>query len=211
MADAGERLPQLRLLLFGPPGSGKGTQSSTLGQRLAIPAISTGDMLRQAVTSGSELGRKVETTLATGGLVDDGTMAELVGDRLARADARLGFILDGYPRTLAQATTLDSMLNGRAESLDAALFLEVPEDELVRRLSGRQRADDSEEVVRERLRVYGEKTRPLVEHYGRQGLLRRIDGNRPVSEVTAAILAALRAPVPPGTATNARHDAQKTV
>jgi adenylate kinase len=184
----------MRVLLFGPPGSGKGTQSTLLAGRLGVPAISTGEMLRAAVAGGTELGRKVEKIMATGELVDDATMADVVRERLAQPDAQCGFLLDGYPRTLAQAETLEAILRRQGESLDAAVFLEVPEEELVRRMTGRQRADDREEVVRERLRVYREKTAPLVGHYRQQCLLREVAGNRPVEAVAEAILAALDAP-----------------
>jgi adenylate kinase len=193
VADAAERAPRARLLLFGPPGSGKGTQAALLAQRLAIPAISTGEMLRQAVAGGTELGRKVESIMASGALVDDATMADVVRARLAQADASEGFLLDGYPRTLPQAATLEEILAGQGESLDAAVFLEVPDEELVRRMSGRQREDDREDVVRERLRVYGEKTAPLVGHYRERGLLRQVNGDRTVAEVAESILDALRA------------------
>jgi len=185
-----------RLLLFGPPGAGKGTQAALLAERLGIPAISTGEMFRQAVAGGSELGRQVEAILARGELVDDVTTAEIVRARLAQSDAQPGFLLDGYPRTLAQAATLEEILRGRDEALDAAVFLEVPEDELVRRMSGRAqqagRADDRPEVVRERLRVYEAKTAPLVEYYRQRCLLRQVDGNRSVGEVADAVLAALQ-------------------
>lgn len=193
MADAAERLPPLRVLLFGPPGSGKGTQAAMLAERFSIPAISTGEMLRQAVAGGTELGRRVESIMVTGELVDDATMADVVRERLARPDAARGFVLDGYPRTLAQAETLEGILGRRGEALDAAIFLEVPEEELVRRMTGRQRADDREDVVRERLRVYREKTAPLVDHYREQGLLRQVDGARSVAVVGESILSALRA------------------
>lgn len=195
MADAAERV-----LLFGPPGSGKGTQAALLAARLGVPAISTGEMFRQAVASGSELGCKVEAILALGELVDDATTSAIVRQRLAQPDARRGFLLDGYPRTLAQAEALEEILRARGESLDAAVFLEVPEAEVVRRMSGRRdqagRADDTPEVIRERMRVYEANTAPLVDHYGRRGLLRRVDGNRPVDEVAAAILAAVGFPAP---------------
>ena len=193
MGDAADRLAPARLLLFGPPGSGKGTQAALLARRLGVPAISTGEMLRAAIAAGSELGGKVSTIIAAGALVDDDTMEAVVRDRLALPDARRGFLLDGYPRTLAQAETLASLLRERGESLDAAIFLEVPAAELVRRLSGRQRgADDSPEVVAERLRIYEEKTAPLVGYYGERGLLLRVDGDRAVDEVAEVVLTALR-------------------
>ena len=191
MAGAAES-PALRVLLFGPPGSGKGTQAALLAERLGVPAISTGDMLRQAVAGGTELGGRVDGILASGALVDDVTMAEVVKDRLRQEDARRGFLLDGYPRTLGQADTLAKILEKQGESLDAAVLLEVPEDELVRRMMGRGRADDREDVVRERLRQYQEKTSPLIGHYDRLGLLRRVDGKRSVPQVAESILTALR-------------------
>lgn len=182
----------LRAVMLGAPGSGKGTQAEVLAKALGIPAISTGEMLRQAVAAGSELGGRVEGIMAAGKLVDDALMAEVVADRLARPDAAAGFLLDGYPRTPPQAVTLDELLAAREARLDAVVLLEVPEEELVRRALGRRRADDTEEVIRERLRVYREKTEPLVDHYQRRGVLVRIDGNRPINTVTQVALAALR-------------------
>jgi adenylate kinase len=179
-----------RVVLLGPPGAGKGTQAQVLCRRLGIPAISTGDMLREAVTEGSELGRKVQEIMASGALVDDGTMAAVVRDRLSKPDAGKGFLLDGYPRTLPQAETLAGILREKGRELDSVLLVDVPEDELVRRVLLRGRADDKEEVIRERLRVYREKTEPLIGYYRERGLLREIDGNRPVEEVTAQMLGA---------------------
>ena len=180
-----------RIVLLGPPGAGKGTQAEQLASQLGVPAISTGDMLRQAVASGTELGSKVQGIMASGALVDDATMADVVKDRLARADARQGFLLDGYPRTLPQAHTLEGILTGAGQELDAVLCVEVPEEELVRRAVLRGRADDSKEVVRERLRVYREKTEPLIGYYRERGLLYPIDGNLPVEKVTSQMLIAL--------------------
>ena len=180
-----------RIVLLGPPGAGKGTQAELLAGQLGVPAISTGDMLRQAVASGTELGGKVQGIMASGALVDDGTMADVVKDRLAKDDARRGFLLDGYPRTLPQAHTLEGILTEAGRELDAVLCVEVPEDELVRRAVLRGRADDSESVVRERLRVYREKTEPLIGYYRERGLLYPIDGNLPVEKVTSQMLIAL--------------------
>jgi adenylate kinase len=180
-----------RIVLLGPPGAGKGTQAELLASQLGVPAISTGDMLRQAVSSGAELGRKVQSIMASGALVDDATMADVVKDRLAKADARQGFLLDGYPRTLPQAHTLEGILTEAGRELDAVLLVEVPEEELVRRAVLRQREDDREEVVRERLRVYREKTEPLIGYYRERGLLYPIDGNLPVEQVTSQMLIAL--------------------
>ncbi|HWN41847.1 MAG TPA: adenylate kinase [Thermoanaerobaculia bacterium] len=187
MAGGAER----RIVLLGPPGAGKGTQAELLAGQLGVPAISTGDMLRQAVASGTELGGKVQGIMASGALVDDATMADVVKDRLAKADARQGFLLDGYPRTLPQAHTLEGILTGIGEELDAVLLVEVPEEELVRRAVLRGRGDDSEEVVRERLRVYREKTEPLIGYYRERGLLYPIDGNLPVEKVTSQMVVAL--------------------
>jgi adenylate kinase len=177
-----------RVVLLGPPGAGKGTQAQVLSQRLGVPAISTGDMLREAVAEGSDLGGKVQGIMASGALVDDATMAEVVRERLGKPDARGGFLLDGYPRTLPQAETLAGILRDAGLSLSAVLLVEVPEDELVRRTLLRGRADDREEVVRERLRLYREKTAPLIGYYGERRLLRQIDGNRPVENVAAQML-----------------------
>jgi adenylate kinase len=173
---------------LGPPGAGKGTQAQVLCQHLGVPAISTGDMLREAVTGGTELGKRVDGIMASGALVDDATMAEVVRERLAKQDAARGFLLDGYPRTLPQAETLRGILEEASRLLDSVLLIEVPEDELVRRALLRGRADDKEQVVRERLRVYREKTEPLIGYYRERGLLREIDGNRTMEEVTAQML-----------------------
>ncbi|HZF09867.1 MAG TPA: adenylate kinase [Thermoanaerobaculia bacterium] len=192
MADGADCDGTLKVVLLGPPGSGKGTQAAVLSGRMRVPAISTGDMLREAVAAKSELGQKVQGIMAAGSLVDDGTMAEVVRERLARCGKAGGFLLDGYPRTLPQAETLERILGAEgARRLDAVLLVEVPEEELVRRTVARKREDDLETVVRERLRVYGEKTAPLIGYYRGLGLLREIDGNRPVPEVTAQMVAAL--------------------
>src|SRR6185312_1417716 len=188
VGDGADGAPDARVVLLGPPGAGKGTQAQVLSQRLGVPAISTGDMLREAVAEGSDLGGKVQGIMASGALVDDATMAEVVRERLGKADARQGFLLDGYPRTLPQAETLAGILRDAGLSLSAVLLVEVPEDELVRRTLLRGRADDREEVVRERLRLYREKTAPLIGYYGERRLLRQIDGNRPVEDVAAQML-----------------------
>jgi adenylate kinase len=178
-------------VLLGPPNSGKGTQARALAERLDVPAISTGDMLRRAVADRSELGRRVDSILNAGRLVDDETMAEVVRERLDQEDATGGFLLDGYPRTSAQVATLDEILGERGEDLDGVVRLVVPERTLLARARNRGRADDDDGVIRERLRVYIEQTRPLVDHYRGRGLLYEIDGDRRVPEVTDAIVAAL--------------------
>ena len=194
MADGAEGGgSRLKVVLLGPPGSGKGTQAAVLCQKLHVPAISTGDMLREEVATGSGLGRRVEGIMISGGLVDDETMAEVVRERLGRLDGGRGFLLDGYPRTVPQAETLAGILEDSGEQLDAVVLVQVPEEELVRRLLARQRLDDTEQVIRERLRLYREKTAPLIGYYQGRGLLREIDGHRPVAEVTSRMLSALGA------------------
>ncbi len=189
MADANRGS---RIVFLGPPNSGKGTQAVTLAEALGIPAISTGDMLRAAVADGSDLGKRVEGVMAAGELVSDELMAEVVKDRLAKDDAKEGFLLDGYPRTLPQADTLQSILDGQAVSLDVAVLIDAPEDVLVERALGRGRVDDQEDVVRERLRVYREKTAPLIGWFEERGLLRRVDGNQEIERVGKDVLAAVR-------------------
>jgi len=182
---------EMRMLLFGPPGSGKGTQAAVLATELAVPAISTGDMLREAVAAGTPLGQRVESIMLGGQLVDDATMADVVRGRLQAADAGEGFVLDGYPRTLPQARELDDILEEGDCELDHVVVLEVPEEELVERTLRRGRADDSAEVVRHRLREYRNKTEPLIGYYRERHLLRAVDGHQPVAAVTADVLAAV--------------------
>ena len=172
-----------KVVMLGAPGSGKGTQAELIAQRLGIPAISTGDMLRAAVAEGTDLGRRVEGVMASGELVSDDLIAEVVRSRLAGPDAQLGFLLDGFPRTAPQADLLDEILRERGELLDHVIYLDVPEGELMARALARKRADDQEEVVRERLRVYREQTAPLIERYSAVGLLRHIDGHRLIEDV----------------------------
>lgn len=181
-----------RLVLLGAPGCGKGTQAVRLAQDLGVPAISTGEMLRGAVAAASGLGRRVESIMAAGHLVDDGTMAEVVRERLSLEDARVGFLLDGYPRTLPQVATLAEILEQQRNPLDGVLLIEVPEAELIARALGRKRADDTEEVVRERLRVYRQDTEPLVGHYRELGLLHGVNGYQAMDQVTADLLAILK-------------------
>ncbi len=183
--------PGRNLVFLGPPGSGKGTQAEILGKKLGVPAISTGEMLREAVAGGTELGKKVEGIMNSGALVDDDTMAEVVRERLERPDSRRGFVLDGYPRTLPQAETLAGILAGEGHALDAVVLIDAPEEELVDRALARRRADDKAEVVRERLRVYRQKTEPLVGYYEGLGLLRRVDGLGSIDAVSSRILGAI--------------------
>ena len=178
-----------RVILLGPPNSGKGTQAKILAERLGVPHVSTGDMLREACDAGTELGERVRDILAAGELVDDDTMADLVAVRLSREDARDGFLLDGYPRTERQAEDLERILG--ETPIHRVVLIDVPEDELIERGLGRGREDDTEEVIRKRIRVYRKQTEPVVEHYGNMGVLVTVDGDRPIEEVTEELLEVL--------------------
>ena len=182
-----------RIVFLGPPNSGKGTQAEILAASLEIPAISTGAMLRDAVAAGTDLGRRVEGVMARGELVDDDLMAEVVRDRLAHGDTGDGFLLDGYPRTAAQAETLAEILGQAGVELDCVVLIDAPQEVLVQRALGRGREDDREEVVRERLEVYRKKTAPLNDYYERKGLLCRIDGDQSVEDVSLEVAAAVAA------------------
>jgi adenylate kinase len=185
-----------RIVFLGPPNAGKGTQAAMLRENLGVPGIATGDLLRREAASGTPLGLRVKRIMEIGGLVDDATMDEVVREHLRQVDLDRGFLLDGYPRTLAQAKTLAGILEAAGRPLDAVLLLTVPEQELMRRALARARSDDREEVVRQRLRVYREETEPLIGYYRRLGLLQEVDGNQPIDEVGRALFAALEAPAP---------------
>lgn len=180
-----------RLILLGAPGSGKGTQAALLSEQIDVPSISTGEMLRDAVRAGSELGQQVEAIMASGKLVDDRTMEAVVRQRLRQDDCRAGFILDGYPRTLGQVDTLDSILDENRIELNAVLYISVEESELVRRALARKRQDDREEVIRQRLEVYRQQTQPLIDCYRQRQLLMEVDGNQSIESVAAKVLSAL--------------------
>jgi adenylate kinase len=185
----------MRLVLLGPPGSGKGTQARLLADRLGIPAISTGEMLRAAVREGTPLGQRVKAVMEAGELVSDDLMIALIRERMAAPDARAGFVLDGFPRTVDQAAALDRLLEGNGTDVSAVLNLSVPETALIDRLAGRSgqenRSDDRRETVLERLRVYHEKTEPLVEFYRGRGLLTNVDGMGDIAEIADRIGGAL--------------------
>jgi len=214
----------MRLVLLGPPGAGKGTQAHYLTERFGIPKVSTGDMLRDAAERGTALGLAARRFTERGQLVPDDMVLDLVRDRLEAPDVRNGYLLDGFPRTVAQSEALDRWLQERGQSLDAAVNLSVDDEEIVRRISSRRvcpqchepyhlftrppkaqgvcdlcgqslayREDDRAEVVRERLRVYHSRTEPVLDYYRRQGLLKEVDGDRPVQDVTEAVLHALNA------------------
>ncbi len=213
----------MRLVLLGAPGSGKGTQAQRMQARHGVPQVSTGDLLREAVAAGTQLGRAAHIVMQAGGLVADDIMLGIIRERLARPDAARGFILDGFPRTQAQADALAALLVSLGTPLDTVVLLEIDPEVLLRRVAGRrscrrcgrvfhietnpprpgercadgkehdlfQRPDDNEATVRQRLAVYCERTQPLIEHYARLGLLRRINANGTLDEVDARLEAAI--------------------
>jgi adenylate kinase len=218
----------MRIVLLGAPGSGKGTQSQRLVERHGIPQISTGDLLRAAVAKGTELGLKAKEAMDAGRLVDDEIVLGMIRERLGEPDTQPGFILDGFPRNIAQARALDDLLSELGQPLDSVVQMDVDYGELTRRISGRrtcsdcgrvfnvltcppgqaesdlcpktdaphrlfQRPDDNEATVAERLKVYDEKTKPLIEFYRDRGILRSIDAQGELDEVTARLEAALEA------------------
>jgi adenylate kinase len=219
----------MRIVLLGAPGSGKGTQSQRLVERLGIPQISTGDLLRAAVANGTELGVKAKEAMDAGRLVDDDIVLGMIRERLGEPDAQPGFILDGFPRNIAQAEALDSLLEELGKPLDSVVQMDVDYGELTRRIAGRrscsncgrvfnlltcppgqaesetcpktggphqlfQRPDDNEATVAERLKVYDQKTKPLIEFYREHGILRSIDAEGELDEVTERLEKALGAP-----------------
>jgi adenylate kinase len=213
---------QLNLILFGPPGAGKGTQAERLQNDFQLPFISTGAMLRGNVEEGTELGKQAKKYMDTGDLVPDDLIVQMAAERLQEADAQDGFILDGFPRTIDQAKALEEQLSELGRRVTAALLIDVPDEEVIRRLSGRrvcvksghnyhiefdppkhegvcdqdgsrlvQRDDDKADVIRNRLDVYHSKTKPLVDYYDEQGLMRRIDGTREAADVNDHIRAVI--------------------
>ncbi|MGO9603465.1 MAG: adenylate kinase [Candidatus Binataceae bacterium] len=211
----------MRLVLLGPPGAGKGTQARMLSELAGIPQVASGDLLRAAVREKTPLGQKVGGILESGDLVPDEMVVKLIEERLGAPDARKGFILDGFPRSLSQAELLDAMLS-RSGGIDRVLAVMAPDEEIVKRISGRrtcrncqamyhvefepsakpgicdkcggelyQRDDDAEETVRHRIEVYNANTRPLLDYYGHAGILSRVDGVGRADQVGERIIAAL--------------------
>jgi adenylate kinase len=179
----------VRLVLLGPPGAGKGTQAEKLAEKLQIPHLSTGELFRQNINNGTKLGLEAKGYLDAGDLVPSELTNELVDDRLSNSDADGGFILDGYPRSVQQAKALHDMLERRGTRLDAVLEFRVPEDVLLERLKARGRADDTDEVILNRMKVYRDETAPLIEYYSSE--LRTVDAVGTVDEVFARALRAL--------------------
>jgi adenylate kinase len=185
----------VNLLVLGPQGAGKGTQATRIAAGHDIPHVSTGDMFRAAIADGSPLGRQVEPILGAGELVPDELTVELIRERLSQDDAREGFVLDGFPRTLAQAEELDSMLAGIDRGLDAILFFDLPDDvateRMLRRAADQNRSDDTPEVIARRLAIYHSETEPIVEHYRVTGKLVTLHGGGSVEQVAAEVEDAL--------------------
>jgi adenylate kinase len=193
----------MRLILLGPPGAGKGTQAQRLAAKHGIIQLSTGDMLREAVKSATPIGLQVQDVIAHGRLAPDNLVVDIVGERIAQPDARKGFILDGFPRTVPQAAALDRLLKGKGLALDAVIELRVDEAALLKRIESRiaetrargepLRDDDNPNVLHTRLKAYRDQTAPLIAYYRNEGVLRTVNGMAAIPEVTAAIDKALAA------------------
>jgi adenylate kinase len=181
----------VRLIFLGPPGAGKGTQAQSLAAAKGIPHISTGEILRSAVAQQTELGVKAKGYMDAGELVPDALILEMVRDRLTQSDTASGWLLDGFPRTVVQATFLDQLLQAIDQACDRVINFDVPDEKLVDRLLGRGRKDDSEDVIRNRLVVYREQTAPLIDFYQQRGELVTVNGDQAIEQVGQDLAAAI--------------------
>ncbi|MEX0772110.1 MAG: adenylate kinase [Balneolales bacterium] len=184
----------MRIILFGPPGAGKGTQAKLIEDKLDVPHLSTGDIFRSAIKNETPLGVEVSKILESGKLVPDETVVNLIGETIKRPDYQKGYILDGFPRTVPQAEAFDEVLKDNNQQLDAFISLEVPEEELIKRISsrGEGRLDDTPEKIKVRLDVYNEETAPVMNYYEEKGLFHRVEGVGTVEEIFENILAVLK-------------------
>ena len=176
----------MRIILFGPPGCGKGTQATFISEALAIPHLSTGDMLRSAVSSGSEIGLKAKNIMESGGLVSDQIVLSIVEERIAKDDCKKGFILDGFPRTVNQAEKLDLLLSTN-NKLDYVLRIKVDEEEIIKRLIDRAREDDKPDIIKNRFKTYNLETQPLIPFYEERKILFNINGMQEIEKVSEDI------------------------
>ena len=176
----------MRIILFGPPGCGKGTQASFISESLSIPHLSTGDMLRSAVSSGSEIGLKAKNIMESGGLVSDEIVLSIVEERIAEHDCENGFILDGFPRTVNQAEKLDLLLS-TSYKLDCVLRIKVDEEEIIKRLIDRAREDDKPDIIKNRFKTYNSETQPLIPFYEKRKILFNINGMQEIEKVSEDI------------------------
>jgi adenylate kinase len=185
----------MRIVLLGAPGSGKGTQAALMEERLGMPHISTGVLLRNAAKRGTALGLQAKSIIDQGELVPDNIMSDMIEERLGREDVANGFILDGYPRNLAQAQSLDEMLGRLGQPADIAIQIDVDPEQIIKRLAGRAeqegRADDSEDIVRNRMRIYHEKTAPVIDYYAGRGMLTHVLGDGSIEVILERILSVL--------------------
>ncbi len=181
----------MRIVFIGPPGAGKGTQAERIVATYRLAHLSTGDMLRAARDARTQVGLKADQYMSQGQLVPDEIILAIIAQRMEEPDCRAGYLLDGFPRTTAQAEALDAMLSRKGTPLDGVLELDVPEEELFRRLAGRGRADDKPEVIRQRLVAYRQQTAPLLDYYARRGLLKKIGGLGTIDEIFSRVKALL--------------------